>query len=295
MKICDNCSQPFTGFSYEIVDEHYKKIPFLIQCKKCLDENLEINKALRAKSRRLSPPLDVTRSPTRAKDWFQLLRPQDPKPFSYPFTAPSYAQYLISKQITMTEETKQKLIKQGRQDLVDAAEVIQTGYAGILSNGNIVDRRKIPYANTIPANPMFGIPEPKKLTYRTLPRLTKENLFNHLYEISNGAFQSFCDWIDEYKVRVKWDLYFSENFHSDMWGIPKGYPHFHEIPIAWQIGIMSEYFLDIGVKWEFFGDLEDLLSEIIDYWYQKGLKPDPLEYDRIENNGEVASDPAANG
>ena len=42
-------------------------------------------------------------------------------------------------------------------------EVIKSGFAGVLSNGNIVDRREYPDAMPIPANPMFNTPEPKQI------------------------------------------------------------------------------------------------------------------------------------
>ena len=63
----------------------------------------------------------------------------------------------------MTEETKSKLIKAGRQDLVDTFEINKSGYAGILPNGNIVDRRKFPTAIPVQENSLFGIPAPKSL------------------------------------------------------------------------------------------------------------------------------------
>lgn len=42
-------------------------------------------------------------------------------------------------------------------------DLIKSGYAGILNNGKIVDRRNHPQAIPIPANELFKIPEPKKL------------------------------------------------------------------------------------------------------------------------------------
>lgn len=63
----------------------------------------------------------------------------------------------------MTEETKQKLRDAGREDLIEIYEINQSGYAGILSNGNIVDRRKYPTAIPVQKNSLLGIPEPKEL------------------------------------------------------------------------------------------------------------------------------------
>lgn len=63
----------------------------------------------------------------------------------------------------MTEEVKQKLIDAGRQDLIDIYEINQSGYAGVLPNGNIVDRRKFPDAVPVQENNLLGIPKAKKL------------------------------------------------------------------------------------------------------------------------------------
>lgn len=40
---------------------------------------------------------------------------------------------------------------------------IQEGYGGVLPNGNVVDRRIYPDAIPIPANTLFGTPEPKQV------------------------------------------------------------------------------------------------------------------------------------
>jgi hypothetical protein len=42
-KLCDMCGEWFSGFSYHVVDENYNVQPGLIQCNKCLGENLEEN------------------------------------------------------------------------------------------------------------------------------------------------------------------------------------------------------------------------------------------------------------
>jgi len=47
------------------------------------------------------------------------------------------------------------------KELRKGVDLIKSGYAGVLSNGNIVDRRE--HKNAIPCqeNPMFGTPKPK--------------------------------------------------------------------------------------------------------------------------------------
>lgn len=47
--------------------------------------------------------------------------------------------------------------------LMETTELTKSGYAGILSNGNIVDRREFPNAIPIQKNSLFGTPEPKQI------------------------------------------------------------------------------------------------------------------------------------
>ncbi len=63
----------------------------------------------------------------------------------------------------MTEETKQKLRDAGREDLIKIHEINESGYAGIMPNGNIVDRREFPSAIPVQENKMLNIPKSKKL------------------------------------------------------------------------------------------------------------------------------------
>ena len=60
-----------------------------------------------------------------------------------------------------------KALKPEDQEKVDALmkilEINKSGYAGVLPNGNIVDRREHPTAIPVQKNAMFNIPEPKKL------------------------------------------------------------------------------------------------------------------------------------
>lgn len=60
----------------------------------------------------------------------------------------------------LTEEERKKLLLEE----FDAYQKIKAeGYAGILPNGNLVDRRDHPNALPIPENPYLGIPKPKKV------------------------------------------------------------------------------------------------------------------------------------
>lgn len=47
--------------------------------------------------------------------------------------------------------------------LLEIQELNKSGYAGILPNGNIVDRRKFPEAIPIQENPLFNVAKPKDI------------------------------------------------------------------------------------------------------------------------------------
>jgi hypothetical protein len=64
---------------------------------------------------------------------------------------------------TLSDDSKAKLMAAGRSDLIDIMEINDSGYAGILPTGCIVDRKLFPEALSISANSMFNLPEPKKL------------------------------------------------------------------------------------------------------------------------------------
>lgn len=65
----------------------------------------------------------------------------------------------------MSEATKKILREKGREDLIEIMEINDSGYAGVLSSGEIVDRRKHPEAMPIQENKMMGIPKPKQLPH----------------------------------------------------------------------------------------------------------------------------------
>lgn len=63
----------------------------------------------------------------------------------------------------LSEETKRILREKGREDLIEISEINDSGYAGVMPNGNIVDRRKHPEAVAVQENSWLGIPKPKPL------------------------------------------------------------------------------------------------------------------------------------
>ena len=47
--------------------------------------------------------------------------------------------------------------------LTATAELVKSGFAGVLGNGNIVDRRRYPHAIPMQENKMMGVPSPVKV------------------------------------------------------------------------------------------------------------------------------------
>ncbi len=60
----------------------------------------------------------------------------------------------------MTEEVRTKLKNSGRHDLIETFEIIQSGFAGTMPNGNIVERRKFPEAVPVQENQLLNAPKP---------------------------------------------------------------------------------------------------------------------------------------
>ena len=62
------------------------------------------------------------------------------------------------------KNTKKTLTERAKlAELNKTLEVIRSGYAGVMPNGNIVDRREHSDAMPIQKNPLFGTPEPKHI------------------------------------------------------------------------------------------------------------------------------------
>jgi hypothetical protein len=63
----------------------------------------------------------------------------------------------------LTEALRKELTDKGRPDLIEVMEINESGYAGMLRGGQIVDRRKHPEAIAVQENSLLGIPKPKQL------------------------------------------------------------------------------------------------------------------------------------
>lgn len=81
--------------------------------------------------------------------------------------------------MSMDEKTQKEV-----DELMKLVNVSKEGYAGILPNGNIVDRREHTEAKSIPKNTLFGIPEPKDIALGGL-RKTHNTIMNGENEVLN--------------------------------------------------------------------------------------------------------------
>lgn len=91
-------------------------------------------------------------------------RPAAPRTRTYDFNGRVWLPRTILTYVTAkpappaipgTEERKARLEA--------ALEITRAGFAGVMPNGNIVDRREYPHAIPIQANPLLGCPEPAAL------------------------------------------------------------------------------------------------------------------------------------
>lgn len=75
-----------------------------------------------------------------------------------------------------------------------------------------------------------------------MDKLTKENFWNELHQKYTGEMEQFCEWIDEYKKQVDWNILFnSQSDYQNADGKNAKAPKYHELPVAMQIGIFLQY------------------------------------------------------
>lgn len=65
--------------------------------------------------------------------------------------------------MNLTRESILKLQAAKRYDLILIGYINESGYAGCMPTGEIVDMRFFPEAYPVAENSLFGIPKPKKL------------------------------------------------------------------------------------------------------------------------------------
>lgn len=71
--------------------------------------------------------------------------------------------------------------------------------------------------------------------------LTKENFWNAIQEQYPVEMKMFCDWIDEYKKRVQWNMLFKHLPGYSGGAVGFKYPKYHDLPLAMQIGIFIQF------------------------------------------------------
>ena len=71
-------------------------------------------------------------------------------------------------------------------------DVITSGYAGVLPNGNIVDRREFPDALSVQKNEMFNVPKPKKIEKEICFSCRQENHGDCIGFVGCPDFQIQC-------------------------------------------------------------------------------------------------------
>lgn len=98
----------------------------------------------------------------------------------------------------MEKETKLKLIEAGREDLIEAHNVTLSGLAGVLSNGNIVNRVEHPEAVVMPENPSMNIPKPKIINLRAVKAV--KNILGEWFFVPNVEYYKFNDMLQDIEV-----------------------------------------------------------------------------------------------
>ena len=86
-----------------------------------------------------------------------------------------------------------------------------------------------------------------------MKNLTKENFFNDLQERSPLGLKVFTDWIDQYKISIRWDKLFSNSYVQGYYQeegsspvVTVRAPKYHDLPFALQMGIYLQFCQERG-------------------------------------------------
>lgn len=99
--------------------------------------------------------------------------------------------------------------------------------------------------------------------------LTKDPFWNNLLAKYPGEMNTFLHFIDEYKVAVSWKRLFntgSPHYDQQGWHDPK----FHDLPIAFQVGVFLAYLIQEPHRYEFFEGMPTSwtkMAEEITKWF----------------------------
>ena len=95
--------------------------------------------------------------------------------------------------------------------------------------------------------------------------LTKENFWNEMEQKYPKAMAHFKQWIDKYKSEHDWDRMFCDGVEIKWAGVVDGElrsgyrvtraPKYHELPIAMQFGIFTEYLYQVLNEFELNGNV----------------------------------------
>lgn len=102
--------------------------------------------------------------------------------------------------------------------LMAGVELSRSGYAGVLPNGNIVDRRNFPDAIPMQKNSQLGVPEPKKISpgfnVCSVTGKERKNVFTYHIDAGDGElivtkdhliYGLECEMPDEYSMDSEYD------------------------------------------------------------------------------------------
>lgn len=131
-----------------------------------------------------------------------------------------------------------------------------------------------------------------------MDKLTKQNFWNKLHEKHPAEMKKFCDWIDQYKNRVRWDDLFNEYFGD---GVSHPSPKYHDLPIAMQIGIFLQYvseadsfggidFGEINNVFDF-RTIPDYIQEYFHYENSIHTHHAPVHHVRLQSDAAEAQNP----
>lgn len=110
--------------------------------------------------------------------------------------------------------------------------------------------------------------------------LTKENFWNELFQKYPGEMEVFCQWIDSYKKSVAWEHLLGSSIK------------YHDLPIAFQIGIFIQFTLEVQHHETFLNDqciesMDQLIAQIKDFFAEEDriTKQEQADYLEDEDDG----------
>lgn len=94
--------------------------------------------------------------------------------------------------------------------------------------------------------------------------LTKENFFNSMTEKYPQTMTKFCAWVDQYKKDNFWSLLFNDDVMKLGTKEEHVAPKYHELPLALQMGIFTEWVWSMEPEQSFLEEVKELMEEVFD-------------------------------